>query len=306
MRHCNKAKIAVSSMTNADSFIREGAEAALLKLKTLGCEAVEVSQHIQFDEASIRAFLSCRESLGMEVCALSARYEGSIPWEIGNLMHGDMVLKAYSLEKDFNTLVSICHQCDCHYIRFATLPGRQMFTKEDVITYMEGLEETCLRYEKEGIHICVHNHADEFLRIQGKWILDWALELAPHLFYELDALNALRCGIDPVSLIKHLGGRLKLMHLQDLRIAPAKASQPVLMGPELYQGCALGDGNLDLGRICQAAVEAGCEYLIIEQAAFYGEDPYVCIEKSIKTLKNIVKQSVKKNHKGDMKSEKRN
>ena len=280
--------IAVSSMTNADSFIKEGAYAAMKKLKEAGLYSVEISQHIQFDEKCVEEILHAQDEFDMDICALSVRFNGTIPWGLPYIKHGETILKTYSAEDDFHRIVDYCHKFKCRYIRFATLPGRQMYDMTDVKKYMASLEECCRRYEAEGITMCIHNHADEFLRMEGKWILDWALELAPSLCYEIDCLNAQKSGIAPSSLIRRCGERTKLLHLQDLRIAPADPQVPVMMGPEIYQGTWLGDGNMDFAEIIKAAKEAAADYLIIEQAQFYGEDLYACIRRSNGYLQKLV------------------
>lgn len=123
------------------------------------------------------------------------------------------------------------------------------------------------------------------MRVDGKWVMEWALELAPHLLFEIDVLNAQKCGINPVDLLGWCSGRAPLLHLQDLKVCAPETGE--WMKPE-YRGVAVGEGNLNMQAICRAAAEAGSQYLIVEQASFYGRNPYDCIRDSVLALKKCL------------------
>ena len=69
------------------------------------------------------------------------------------------------------------------------------------------------------------------------------------MFLELDAGWAWYAGVDPVALL----GRGPLVHIKDLRRRGERSF------------CAVGDGGVDFARFVPAAVEAGAEWLIVEQ-----------------------------------------
>jgi len=281
-------KIAVSSMTNADSFIKEGPYTAMEKLKNLGVTSVEISQHIQFNSETIPEFLRAQKDFEMDICALSTRFSGTVPMALPKMDHGGIELKTYSAETDFDQLVELCEMFDCHYVRFASLPGRQMLDMNSVQEYMKSAEEMACRFEEKGIHFCAHNHADEFIRLNGKTIFDWSLELAPHLYYEVDVLNVQKAGVNPVDLLLKCKERAALLHMQDQRIKPGEPDEPFLHGPEQFQGVEIGEGVMDMKAITDAAKKAGSRYLIIEQGRFYGRDPYDSIGISVKALKHMI------------------
>lgn len=281
-------KIAVSSMTNADSFIREGAYRAMEQLKLCGAQSVEISQHIQFNDITIPEFVKAQKELQMDICALSTRFSGTVPMALPKMDHGGVELKTYSAEEDFDELVSYCDMFGCHYVRFAGLPGRQLPDKQAVCDYMASAEEMACRFLEKGIRLCAHNHADEFILVEGKTVFDWALELAPHLYYEIDVLNAQRAGLNPVTLLRKCGERAALLHMQDQRIKPGVTGEPFLHGPEQFEGVEIGEGILDMKAVVEAAKEVGSQYLIVEQGRFYGRDPYDSIKISVKALKALV------------------
>lgn len=281
-------QIAVSTMTNADSFLLEGAPAALARLHALGVTAVEVSQHIRFDSEALPAFLAARRELGIDVCALSVRFDGTQPSPLPPLTAHGQTLRALSAEEEFDTIVGCCRQLGCRYVRFAGFPGGRLRSAGDVRPYMAALEAMAARFADQGLTLCVHNHADEFMKAEGRWLLDWALELAPHLALELDVLNALRCGVDPKALLARYAGRVPLLHAQDLLVLPGVEGAEDWLRPE-YRFVPVGEGNVDWAALCAAAAAAGSRYLIVEQAQFAGRDPYDCIQSAVRGLQSCLR-----------------
>ena len=43
---------------------------------------------------------------------------------------------------------------------------------------------------------------------------------------------------------------------------------------------AIGDGNINFDAVVNAAEDAGTQYLLVEQDACHGEDPFVCMKRS--------------------------
>ena len=93
-----------------------------------------------------------------------------------------------------------------------------------------------------GLSLGYHNHDAEVE--QG--FLD---RLPAGVFLELDAGWAWYAGADPVELL----GRGPLLHVKDFR---ARGE---------HSFCPVGDGAVDYERIVPAAVQAGVEWLIVEQ-----------------------------------------
>ena len=73
------------------------------------------------------------------------------------------------------------------------------------------------------------------------------------LFLELDLGWAWYAGVDPVDLLRRERGRSPLVHVKDFASREGRAFRPV------------GDGAIDYASIIPAAVEAGVEWLLVEQ-----------------------------------------
>lgn len=281
----NTPEIAVSSMTNASAFLREGVGAAMEQLSHLGISHLEISQHIRFDEDTIPEFLEASRKWGIGICAISCRFDGTTENPVPEFQWQGHPLKIWSAETDFDQLVQLCRLFGCKYLRFAGFPGMALRSAAQVCAYMNALEAMAARFADYGITLCVHNHADEFMMVDGKWLISWAMELAPHLQMELDVKNAFVCGVDPCDLLDRFSGRVPLIHVQDLQVYPSGEGKNAWMKPE-YRGVPAGQGNINWSKISASAKYAGAQYLIIEQSLFYGQDPYACINAAANTLRH--------------------
>jgi sugar phosphate isomerase/epimerase len=101
-----------------------------------------------------------------------------------------------------------------------------------------------------------HNHAFEMASIEGRPAIDWLLDAAPQLGFEIDLAWVQRGGQNGVELLQRYAGRCARVHAKDL--APE--------GENLDQmGFAdVGHGVLDWNALLPAAKAAGAEWLIVE------------------------------------------
>lgn len=277
----NRPKIALNTMVVADCFHTQNFETVLKEVARLGVESVEISQHIPF--AQTDAFLL--EQPGMPgVCGFSVQMDGMVANPVPPMYFEGKPLPVYSARKDFEGVAALCRQLRCPYVRYAGLPGAALTHKETLLAYLEDLENLALAYREEGLGLCLHNHAEEFIRVEGRWLLDWALEQAPHLLLELDLLNAQKVGVSPTALLERCAGRVPLVHLQDLAVLPSSTGE--WLKPQVTP-VPLGQGNLPLKEIWQASCRAGVEYLVLEQWPLGDMDPYQAVRLSVEALKAL-------------------
>ncbi len=104
---------------------------------------------------------------------------------------------------------------------------------------------------EHGLELGYHNHDAELQPLaSGETFLD----LIPSgLFLELDLGWVWFAGVDPVGLLGREGARCPLVHVKDFGSRDRAAF------------CPVGDGVVGFDRILPAAVEAGVEWLIVEQ-----------------------------------------
>ena len=252
----NQPKIALNTMVVTDCFHREDLESILKKVARLGVDSVEISQHIPF--AGTDAFRM--KQTGMPgVCGFSVQMDGPVENPVPPMTFEGKPIETFGARRDFARVVELCRQMDCPYLRFAGLPGAALTDWETLAAYLEDLEELALEYRQAGLNLCLHNHTDEFIRVQ-------------------------KAGVSPVALLERCAGRAPLVHLQDMGVFPSPKGE--WMRPE-FRSVALGQGNLPLGEIWRTACRTGVEYLVIEQWPLYGRDPYREIAVSAAALRTL-------------------
>jgi sugar phosphate isomerase/epimerase len=129
-------------------------------------------------------------------------------------------------------------------------------------------ERLCAR----GLRLAYHNH--DFELASGEDRLKVLLEHAgDHLGLELDVFWAAHAGVDPAAYLRDNGRRVRLVHLKDGR------HQPLRFAP-------LGEGELDLVAVIDAAREVGVEALYVEQDDCDG-DPFDALRRSAGTLRRL-------------------
>jgi sugar phosphate isomerase/epimerase len=104
-----------------------------------------------------------------------------------------------------------------------------------------------------GLRFGFHNHDREVRPLDGGDSFLEELLAVDDLFLELDLGWAWTAGVDPVTLLRRARGRCPLVHVKDFASAEGREFRPV------------GEGAIDYGRILPVAVDAGVEWLLVEQ-----------------------------------------
>jgi sugar phosphate isomerase/epimerase len=116
------------------------------------------------------------------------------------------------------------------------------------------------RAAAQGLRLGFHNHDGELAVLDdGRSVLDRLLDVEEaRLFLELDLGWVWYAGGDPLALLERAGVRAPLVHVKDMRNDGGPVHVP------------LGAGEVDYGRLLDAAGEAGVEWLILEQDETHG------------------------------------
>jgi sugar phosphate isomerase/epimerase len=157
-------------------------------------------------------------------------------------------------------------------------PGGVDFkSEESVRTLVRKLDAAGAVFAKHGLSLSYHNHAIELMSFGGTTLLDFIYrETDPaNLKAELDTYWLQYGGVNPVTWIEKLSGRVPILHLKDYGFS--KDDKPFF--------AEIGHGNLEWASIFQAAAKAGTEWLAVEQDTCPG-DPFVSIKKSYDYLKS--------------------
>lgn len=265
------SRIGIQLMMFKDHVAEEGILPVLSRVRETGFEVVEVSQ-IPMTEENVASLEAARESLGIEVAAISAKT--SVAADAQDL----------SLEKDFDLHVEHAHRLGTSMIRIGMMPMSALRSVQAFDEFAAEADAHAQRMAAEGISLNYHNHHVEFAKIDGETLLERLRRTAPHLRFEIDCHWVQRGGQDPERTLKAFDGVLDLVHLKDFRIAMPTAE--VLDGgsagdPDAFsrywqggivQFAEVGQGTLDWKPIIEQGIASGAAHLLIEQDRTYGRD----------------------------------
>lgn len=145
---------------------------------------------------------------------------------------------------------------------------------DDVRSVIERLNKVTRELRAGGLDFCYHNHASEFVKIDGRYIMDYMLEYGEFNFI-VDAYWLAVAGQDPAGFIRRIGKRAKVVHFKDLKIVD---NAPVFS--------EVGEGNLDWAAITAACDDAGTIAAMVEQDICSG-DPVESLEVSYRNLTKL-------------------
>ncbi|WP_172194761.1 sugar phosphate isomerase/epimerase family protein [Saccharibacillus qingshengii] len=144
------------------------------------------------------------------------------------------------------------------------------------------------RAREQGAVLAYHNHDFEMTEeVNGKPVFDAMYEAvsAEDLQVEMDTCWVHYGGYDPVEYIGRYQGRLPIIHLKDMtRDADGKAIT-----------AELGVGEVNLKAIADAAIEAGVEWIVVEQDYCAGGKPLESIATSMEWVKKYAAEGAKLN-----------
>ena len=244
------------------------------KLVDIGYHCAEISQ-VPMTKENVAGFCRAIDELGFNISSVSASVAPLYPGMAGEYL---------SNPDDFKKMVDDAKALDCDMMRIGMMPMNAIGDVNKCLDFAKQAEEYCLKLKEEGIDLYYHNHHMEFIKVNGKYLLDLLRENAPHMGFELDTHWIHRGGENPVEFIKKYAGSVRLLHLKDYRIG--NVNMPDMTAPdammkfmnaffnEPVQFAELGQGTLPLKACIEAGLAGGAEYFLVEQDATYGRDPF--------------------------------
>ena len=155
--------------------------------------------------------------------------------------------------------------------KYIVCPGAKVDTMEDIKYLADVLNKASKRAVKEGIKVGYHNHDHEFVKVDGKYAMDWVAELTDDdVILELDVFWLAYAGIDPIEYIKKWGKRVELIHIKQIDDKKANVDA--------------GDGILDFKKIKEASQYA--KFFVLEHEE-YDKPVWDAIQNDFDHLKNI-------------------
>lgn len=264
-----KGLIGIQMSTIKDKIAELGAYGTLKACAELGYHCVEVSQ-IPMTPENVEGMRKASDEFGVKIAACSAAVAPMMPGMPGEF-----------LTTDFDKIVADCKALNCDMLRIGMLPMTCMGSYEKAMEFAKQADEMAEKLKAEGIDLYYHNHHVEFIKYDGKYLLDIIRDNTKHLGFELDIHWIQRGGENPVEFVKKYAGRIRLLHLKDYRIGAVKMPE----GPfdvakfmqafsDVVEFAEVGEGSLPIKECIEAGFAGGSEYFLIEQDATYGRDAF--------------------------------
>lgn len=181
------------------------------------------------------------------------------------------------LAEDLETTVRNYATIGCRYIVIPYLTEEYRYGTENFEELMGKIPAIAKECAKYGITLLYHNHDFEFEKTNdGSYVLDYMYQNTSKddLQTELDTCWVGVAGENPVEYIKKYYGRSPLLHLKDYTMEPFN-----------YQ--PLGKGLQDMPALLQEALNAGCEWVIVEQDHHSDRSPMEDMKMSREYLKEL-------------------
>ena len=158
---------------------------------------------------------------------------------------------------------------NCRHTAVGMIPPDTYLSLAGLEQFVEELQPVLKGLSAASMTFSYHNHAHEFFHFEGVPWLQAALEspAAAQMCFELDTHWIVAGGADPVQWIHKVGDRQPLLHLKDFRLSDEYKRR----------FAAIGDGNLNWAQY-------PIDYYLIEQDSCYGEDEFLCLERSYRFL----------------------
>lgn len=193
------------------------------------------------------------------------------------------VLDAYGLEvvtthrsfDDFqNNLEEIMdynRTLGCKLCGIGSMPGWARESGENLGRFLKEAGQIAARLRKEGLYFGYHNHAFEFAKVDGAYIMDRLLqETDPDNFrFIADTYWIQVGGMDPASFLEKLGGRAMAVHFKDLKVNTDNTTEMA----------EVGEGNLDWDNIARVCEKTGVKWALVEQDTCR-RDPFLSMKMS--------------------------
>jgi sugar phosphate isomerase/epimerase len=135
--------------------------------------------------------------------------------------------------------------------------------KQAVLNLAGKLNTAGRRLEQGGVHLLYHNHNCEFCKVEpGKTAYQLLLEETDPqaVGFEFDSYWSTEAGLNALELMKTLGMRMKLYHINDRGTRRTGPAGSILKSDSMELGC----GNMDLVSLVNTAKELGVSAVILE------------------------------------------
>ena len=245
------------------SVIKSEADAkeVLKKIKAAGYDGIELNSFMIRPTPFIVRILT--QFAGMPVGK-----GGSFKWE---KLINEAGLSVISLHEDFGTIKKetdmVVEEAKRFGTKYVVITGMYRFdysNESEVRQLAKDLNRAGERLLQDGLHLLYHNHNCEFLKVTpDKSAYDLLIEETnpEYVNFEFDSYWAAEAGVDVLALMKRLGNRVKLYHINDRGTRLKGPSMTPILKSDSME---LGYGNMNLTGMIEQALSVDVDAVILE------------------------------------------
>ena len=119
------------------------------------------------------------------------------------------------------------------------------------------MKKFCGMLKEKGLNFTYHNHSHEFIKLDGKFIMQHLLDLfkdVDNMTFCLDTYWLQHGGVSILEWMDKLNGKVDILHLKEM--------QRFEDGPGIS---AIGQGSINWKSVIDKAEEIGVKYYVVEQ-----------------------------------------
>ncbi|MBI4858039.1 MAG: TIM barrel protein [Acetobacterium woodii] len=192
---------------------------------------------------------------------------GNLDWQ---QLIAESGLKVVSIHEDLGSILKapeeIIEEAKSFHTNYVVVTGMHHFDYSDktaVLELAEKLNGAGEILKQGGIFLLYHNHNCEFRKVaQGKTAFDLLIEKTDQEYvnFEFDSYWPTETGVDVLALMKKLGKRMKLYHINDRGARVTGKTGSILKSDSME----LGYGNMNLVEMVETAKKNSVAAVVLE------------------------------------------
>lgn len=204
-------------------------------------------------------------------------------------------LSVVSVHEDLGSILrdpaGVIQEANDFKTNYVVITGMHRFDFSDkaaVLELAEKLNKAGGLLKEGGISLLYHNHNCEFRKVEpGVTAYDLILEKTDpeYVNFEFDSYWPTEAGVDVIALMRRLGNRMKLYHINDRGTRMSGSGGQILKSDSME----LGYGNMNLVQMVEIAKENGVDAIILESHKnWVDKDPVKSFQLSAQFLNKYV------------------
>lgn len=204
-------------------------------------------------------------------------------------------LSVVSVHEDLGTIrrepSTVIEEAKKFGTKYIVVTGMYRFDYSDkaaVCNLARDLNQAGKELQQGGIELLYHNHNCELRKVEKKMTAYELLqkETDPsYVNFEFDSYWPTEAGADALALMRQLGDRMKLYHINDRGTRVTGPSMTPILKSDSME---LGYGNMNLSALTEQALAAGVEAIILESHKNWADkSPLKSIRLSAEFLKRV-------------------